>query len=109
MAKAKLTSITGMAHEHQRSNRNTYVRYDCTKLAEYSNTIARARVDDPSLTSTEFCTDIQLVKKYSFSGQSYMQTYSWKGHNGYTANEETPYDVDSIMHYDSYNMGGEKC
>jgi hypothetical protein len=98
-----------MAHEHQRSERNDYVRYDCTKLLDYHDAIARAREDDPSLTSTEFCTDLKLANKYGFSGRSYMQVMELDRKTGYTLTSDTPYYANSIMHYHSYIMGNENC
>jgi hypothetical protein len=37
-----------MAHEHQRSERNDYVRYDCTKLLDYHDAIARPAKTTPA-------------------------------------------------------------
>jgi hypothetical protein len=104
-----LTDTAGMWHEQERNERNTYVRYDCTKLLDYHSAIARAHTDDPSLTTAGFCNDIQLAEKYSFSGRSYMQTLSISGKPGYTLTSDTPYDVNSIMHYTSYIMGNDRC
>jgi hypothetical protein len=87
-----------MAHEHQRNERNNYVRYDCTKLLDYHNAIARAREDD-----------LSLANKYSFSGRSYMQVMELDGKTGYTLDAETPYDANSIMHYHSYIIGNYRC
>jgi hypothetical protein len=98
-----------MAHEHQRAKRDTYVRYDCTKLLDYSDAYVRGRLDNPTLTSHQLCTDVLIAEKYSFSGRSFMQTVELDGTAGYTLNSETPYDVNSVMRYHSYIMGDENC
>jgi hypothetical protein len=98
-----------MMHEHQRPDRDEHVRFDCLKLLDYYSAIAAARADDPSTISTELCYDVRVAQKYGFSGQSYVTTLTRGGVYGLQIDGETPYDVDSIMHYHSYIMGNEKC
>lgn len=96
-------------HEHQRGDSSKYVKYDCMKLIDFPDAIARARAENPDILVSELCTDPRIAAKYSFSGVSYMQGGKYTDRYGWTLNTETAYDRHSIMQYESYMMSNEKC
>ncbi|CAN9226127.1 unnamed protein product [Alternaria alternata] len=88
--------VMGMMHEQQRSDRDTYVRYDCMKLTDYSTALARARESDPSVTTAELCNDVNIAAKYEFSGRSFTKSVLYgKSKDGWMLNLDTPYDVNT--------------
>lgn len=89
--------VFGFHHEHQRSNRDRHVRFQCEKLPGYEQ--AKQKAIEKKLNVAHLCDDMDVVLAAEFE-----QIYNyWKGDIlGREVTEGRSFDVDSIMMYDSF-------
>jgi len=86
--------VFGLRHEHERSDRDQYIIYNCRNVYGFAEALGACMADDNTCTEDMLCNDRALALKYNFGGSEFIS---------YNIAPEIPsaYDYDSIMHYDS--------
>ncbi|KAF2650338.1 hypothetical protein K491DRAFT_564469, partial [Lophiostoma macrostomum CBS 122681] len=96
----KLSAPIGMAHEHQRPDRDDYVRYICKELKDFDAAFERAKRADSRMTEDALCNKPGQAKLYGFRGEDYLMGVTASALALYwPVNKVNAYDYDSIMHY----------
>ncbi|KAI4670881.1 uncharacterized protein J4E88_009633 [Alternaria novae-zelandiae] len=102
--------VLGMGHEHQRTDRDKHVEFDCKKLKGYSDALARARKALPQFKDHQLCLFADYSKKFQFPAVHYTMSVAYGSPAQYWwMKADTEYDVDSIMSYSSFQHANEKC
>ncbi|KAI2476223.1 hypothetical protein Ptr902_12299 [Pyrenophora tritici-repentis] len=103
-----------MAHEHNRPDRDTYIRVDYHCLADWPDCWNRARsAEGGRITEDGLCLDMYAIK-YGCSCSAYIINLV---EPGWPITSMIGYDLSSIMHYPSVNgdateecrMNGDGC
>jgi hypothetical protein len=99
-----------MGHEHQRTDRDKYVEFDCTKIRGYLDALAQARNAIPQFRDYQLCTVTDYAFRFKFPSVPYTMSVGFGSPAQYWwMKADTKYDVDSIMSYSSYQYANEKC
>ncbi|KAF2647673.1 hypothetical protein K491DRAFT_723237 [Lophiostoma macrostomum CBS 122681] len=93
--------VLGMYHEHQRDDRDHYVRYQCEKLEGYDQ--AKKDVEAKGQhTIEEVCASVSLGYEYNFPSAPQFSTQRYFDDlGGIYVTKGGEYDWHSIMHYTS--------
>ncbi|KAF1951299.1 hypothetical protein CC80DRAFT_575439 [Byssothecium circinans] len=106
--------VFGLQHEHQRSDRDHYVKFVCKNLPGYAETLDQVN-HDGRWNMSEVCESPYLGSLFNFAATQYSTIPYWdRNHpNGHKypwyTHSDRHYDVDSIMHYASYTMDWRKA
>ncbi|KAI0577866.1 hypothetical protein PtrEW4_007762 [Pyrenophora tritici-repentis] len=104
-----------MAHEHNRPDRDTYIRVDYHRLADWPDCWNRARsAEGDRITEDGLCLDMYHAIKYGYSCSAYIINLV---EPGWPITSMIGYALSSIMHYPSVNgdateecrMNGDGC
>ncbi|EOA82939.1 uncharacterized protein SETTUDRAFT_141322 [Exserohilum turcica Et28A] len=97
-----------MAHEHNRADRDTWVKIDFRHLVDWPACWARARSQEGlAITPTDVCTSMPRALKYGCSCSGFIKNHV---EPGWTINSHSYYDLASIMHYASVTgYSNTKC
>ncbi|KAL1793683.1 hypothetical protein ACET3X_008665 [Alternaria dauci] len=91
----ELGHVFGLLHEHQRPDRDYYVGYNCRNVFGFKETLARARAD--GFTEDQLCNQPGVARRYGWAGAEFVKIPP------IPTDVLTPYDYQSIMHYDCRN------
>ncbi|KAL1591421.1 hypothetical protein SLS60_012034 [Paraconiothyrium brasiliense] len=115
----ELGHILGMAHEHQRKDRDAWVAYRCHNVKDFYTIFKKFKAGNPDATWSDLCDNIANALVMDFAGSNFVRQYSAgdpRGREGRTLTWEVadygePYDPASIMHYssDAFREGGLWC
>ncbi|KAF2648075.1 hypothetical protein K491DRAFT_722874 [Lophiostoma macrostomum CBS 122681] len=99
----ELGHVFGLLHEHQRPDREHYIKYECRKLMGYAECERRT---DRKHTMEEICKSSDLGYRYDFPLAAQMSTENRRMVEDGREMEQyrnypRPYDLHSIMHYSS--------
>ncbi|KAF2009551.1 hypothetical protein BU24DRAFT_78049 [Aaosphaeria arxii CBS 175.79] len=100
----ELGHVFGMVHEHQRVDRDTYVKYQCERVPQFAN--AWALASQAGYTVRQLCEDPVIGLRYGFPVWDWTSGYA----TGASDNQGQPrvfpifsdsaqYDLYSVMHY----------
>ncbi|ORY17870.1 hypothetical protein BCR34DRAFT_596737 [Clohesyomyces aquaticus] len=92
----ELGHVLGLKHEHQRIDRDKYMKYDCTKIQGYDKAFEEAKKKGKEHL---LCTDPAVAIEFKFIGHAFTSSFPKKG----------DYDIKSIMHYPSDYFGTPAC
>ncbi|KAJ8107672.1 hypothetical protein OPT61_g8707 [Boeremia exigua] len=101
-------AVFGMIHEHQRHDRDDYVRYDCKKLDGYSTAIAQVRAEKKLNYEDAhklLCEDEAFAESFGFSSYEYFKDPAGLIHDEVSS----PFDVESLMMYGSDGFAPPQC
>jgi len=91
----------GMVHEHQRSDRDDHVFYNCPVVIGFNEAVSRAIRAGETDVLERICTDAEFAHKYEFfAGRDFI--VGGTGESGHLTDGEAGYDIHSIMQYSSY-------
>ncbi|KAI4704963.1 hypothetical protein J4E89_009549 [Alternaria sp. Ai002NY15] len=96
----ELGHIFGLNHEHERSDRDQYIIYNCRNVEGFAEAWGRCLAEDPTCTEDMLCNDRALAIRHGFIGSEFI-TYN------IAPDIASPYDYQSIMHYDSRRGSNE--
>ncbi|KAF3033986.1 hypothetical protein E8E12_005229 [Didymella heteroderae] len=101
--------VMGMVHEHNRNDRDEYVRFNCHNVRGFYDALGRAmsaRVP-PAEARKHLCEDRDFATQYGFNSPGFLKNEPLSGNSGKWGALDEPggYDIDSIMHYSSYAFG----
>ncbi|KAF1955958.1 hypothetical protein CC80DRAFT_594118 [Byssothecium circinans] len=114
----ELGHVLGMAHEHQRPDRDYWLKYRCHMLWDFKKKIDELRRYIPEPTYADLCDDVWHAWQVNFSGKDYVKGESLG--DARTNPDFTPkkwnvrqssmyYDKDSIMQYPSWLNAEPVC
>lgn len=90
-----------MAHEHNRIDRDPYIKVNYQHLADWDLCWNRAHQQEgPLLTPDHLCQSIHLAIKYRCSCSAFVKNFVEPGWP-IKADGSSGYDLDSIIHYPS--------
>jgi hypothetical protein len=99
-----------MGHEHQRTDRDRHVEFDCTKISGYSDALAEARRTIPRFKDHQLCLFADYSYKFKFPAVLYTMSVGYGSPAQYWwMKADTEYDVDSTMSYSSFQYASTKC
>jgi hypothetical protein len=87
----ELGHVLGLHHEHQRLDRNNYISYNPENVVGYEDAVRRAAAD--GVTVGELVNLEEVGRRYNWIGFAYAMVPQ-------AQDFQTPYDYNSIMHYD---------
>jgi hypothetical protein len=99
-----------MGHEHQPTDRDKYVEFDCTKISGYLDALVAARKAIPHFMDYQLCTVPEYSFRFDFPGFVYVMSVGFGSPAKYLwMKADTEYDVDSIMSYSSFAHANAAC
>ncbi|KAF1837066.1 zincin [Decorospora gaudefroyi] len=97
----ELGHVLGLVHEHDRSDRDTYIRFQYTKLADWDACWARARsAEGDRITPDGLCKSMYRALAYDCTCATFIKNFV---EPGWPIKPRSGYDLNSIMHYPSQN------
>ncbi|USP73692.1 zincin [Curvularia clavata] len=104
----ELGHVLGMAHEHNRSDRDIYIQVNHKHLADWDKCWRRAHQHGgPYITPDNLCQSIHLAINYGCSCAAFVKNFV---EPGWPIKADSRYDLDSIMHYPSQTgYSNQKC
>jgi hypothetical protein len=84
--------VFGLLHEHQRPDRDFFIHFDCRNVQGYQQALAQAQAD--GYTNEQLCEQPGVALRYGWLGSEFIKF------KPLSADIITPYDINSIMHYD---------
>jgi hypothetical protein len=96
----ELGHVFGLVHEHQRPDRDTYIRYNPQNVVGFEAAMQEA--EKKGFTPRQPCDEPDVNRECGWApGAQYLK-------RPLAPDNQTPYDIDSIMHYDSVCLFGGK-
>ncbi|KAF2451613.1 zincin [Karstenula rhodostoma CBS 690.94] len=105
----ELGHVLGMAHEHQRKDRDGSVAYRCHNVQGFYTKFEKFKASNPDAKWSDLCDDLINALLMDFAGKNFVRQFSlgdarsregrfiiWE-----VADYGEPYDQQSIMHYHS--------
>jgi hypothetical protein len=98
--------VMGLLHEHQREDRDRYVYFNCSNIADYAR--VKAQVEhEGSFTMAQVCSQWYLGAMYNFMSTQFTTEPRWDRYHKdgekhmWWSHNSAQYDFQSIMHYSS--------
>ncbi|KAF2661100.1 hypothetical protein K491DRAFT_674091 [Lophiostoma macrostomum CBS 122681] len=92
--------VFGLWHEHQRSDRDHYVRFDCQRIIGYGPAALKV-LQDKKYTLDQLCNDPATAIAYNFPSWQFSLTPADSDGADWKFTQSAEYDLGSIMHYQS--------
>lgn len=96
----------GMAHEHQRWDRDDHVEFRCDNLVGMWDIINKARIAEnmsPAQAHRALCEDLAMAERYHAPSRDYIKGAGLDVNTRPQLDGPGGFDMDSIMLYDSYS------
>ncbi|KAF2661064.1 hypothetical protein K491DRAFT_711314 [Lophiostoma macrostomum CBS 122681] len=94
----ELGHVLGMVHEHQRADRDLFIKYNCDKVFGFDAAWQKASAD--GISKDRLCNDAQVATYYGFwAGVQFIRGFI--GVLKWEVVGSGAYDIESIMHYAS--------
>ncbi|CAN9221795.1 unnamed protein product [Alternaria alternata] len=103
----ELGHVMGMVHEHQRSDRDTYIKVQYENINDFEECWERAKVKgDPKVTRSDICDNMRYALKYDCLCGHFVKGITGNLLPLFTLDV---YDIDSVMHYPSSSGATTEC
>ncbi|KAG9191721.1 hypothetical protein G6011_10455 [Alternaria panax] len=103
----ELGHVMGMIHEHQRSDRDTYIKVQYENIRDFEECWGRAKAKgDAKVTRSNICSNIRYALEYKCLCSAFIKGITGSLLPLFTLD---PYDMYSIMHYESSSGGTTQC
>ncbi|KAJ8117232.1 hypothetical protein OPT61_g1526 [Boeremia exigua] len=102
-----LGHVFGMAHEHQRIDRDKYIQVRYRNLRDHRSCFQKAQIKEPSITEDQLCLDYKRSAHYGCGCREYIKGVTSNGEEVKAASKD--FDYESIMMYNTADNAKEAC